>query len=333
VSHVLGVDAGNTKTIALVARVDGAIVGAGRSGCGDIYGAASVTAALGAVEEAVTAAQSAAGVRSEDLLVGVFSLAGADWPEDFDLLRMAMEERRFGRTVLVVNDALGALRAGSPDGTGVVVACGTGVATAARAADGRDWHGGFWQEAGGALALGHRALRAVYRADLGIGPSTGLTGRVLDYFGKPSVEDVLHFCTARGTAWRPADAAPLASVLLDEASDGDLVARRIVEEQGIQLGDYALAAARRVGIEGTPFPLVLTGGVFRHPSPLLPDTIIARVRTTSPDAHPVRSRFEPAVGALFLALEAAGVRVDETLRSRLIPTLPPASFFDTVPSR
>jgi len=38
---VLGVDAGNTKTIALVARDNGEILGYGRSGCGDIYGATS----------------------------------------------------------------------------------------------------------------------------------------------------------------------------------------------------------------------------------------------------------------------------------------------------
>src|SRR6185312_1179927 len=37
-SYVLGVDAGNTKTVALVARLDGTVVGAGRAGCGDIYG-------------------------------------------------------------------------------------------------------------------------------------------------------------------------------------------------------------------------------------------------------------------------------------------------------
>src|SRR5438105_4774145 len=36
---VLGVDGGNTKTVALVAALDGTILGAGRGGCGDIYNA------------------------------------------------------------------------------------------------------------------------------------------------------------------------------------------------------------------------------------------------------------------------------------------------------
>jgi hypothetical protein len=36
-SFMLGVDGGATKTVALVARPDGSIVGAGRAGCGCIY--------------------------------------------------------------------------------------------------------------------------------------------------------------------------------------------------------------------------------------------------------------------------------------------------------
>jgi hypothetical protein len=47
-------------------------------------------------------------------------------------------------------------------------------------------------------------------------------------------------------------------------------------------------------------------------------------------ASHVAGRFEPAVGTVFLALEAAGVPVDEPLLARLIPTLPPDTLFATV---
>jgi hypothetical protein len=84
-----------------------------------------------------------------------------------------------------------------------------------------------------------------------------------------------------------------------------------------------------VGIEGLPFTLVLAGGVLRHPSSLLRETLVARVRTTSPDVRVTTTRFEPAVGALFMALEAAGIAIDDPLLTRLAPTLPPHSFFET----
>jgi N-acetylglucosamine kinase-like BadF-type ATPase len=60
-TYVLGVDGGNTKTIALIARHDGTIVGAGRGGRGDIYGAGGPEAALAEADRAVWTALEACG--------------------------------------------------------------------------------------------------------------------------------------------------------------------------------------------------------------------------------------------------------------------------------
>jgi hypothetical protein len=96
------------------------------------------------------------------------------------------------------------------------------------------------------------------------------------------------------------------------------------------LGNYALAAARIVGIEGTAFTLVLAGGVFRHSSSLLADAIIERVRTSSPLVKPTYCRFEPIIGVLFTALEAATIAIDDELLGRLVPTIPSPVLFSTV---
>jgi hypothetical protein len=122
----------------------------------------------------------------------------------------------------------------------------------------------------------------------------------------------------------------LTSFLLNEAEAGDVVALQIVLEHGRELGDYAVVAARFVGLEGTPFSLVLAGGVLRHPSMLLADKIIERVKLFSPEVHPKRSRFEPIIGVLFSALEDANVTIDEKLLNRLIPTLPSSELYATV---
>jgi len=194
--HVLGVDGGSTKTIALVADDRGVVVGSGRAGGSNIY-VPRPDMALAAVEHAATAALDAAGVGPSDLDVGVFSMSGADWPEDIDFIRSEMARRRLGRAVVVVNDAIGGLRAGSPDGNGIVVVCGTGTAVGARAPDGQVWHTSFWQEPGGSEELGRKTLRAAYRAELGVDPPTGLTPHILAFFGLSSIEAVLHAFTAR----------------------------------------------------------------------------------------------------------------------------------------
>jgi hypothetical protein len=83
------------------------------------------------------------------------------------------------------------------------------------------------------------------------------------------------------------------------------VARAIVVEHGTGLGLFASAGARQVGIGDEPFRLALTGGLLRHSSPLLPDAIVAAVRERHPAVERVPPRFEPAVGALLMALDPA----------------------------
>jgi N-acetylglucosamine kinase-like BadF-type ATPase len=323
---LLGVDGGNTKTIALVARADGTVVGAGRvTGCGDPY-AVGIDAALEVIVAAAVEALRAAG--ATDVARAGFSLAGADWPEDIEQLGTALGARWPG--CRVVNDGIGALRAAVPAGPGVVVALGTGAATGARGVDGRTWHTSFWQEPQGAHELGVLALQAVYRAELGIDPPTALTGRVLARLGETEVEAVLHLTTRRGVR-RWGEHATLASVLLDTAEAGDPAAAAIVARQGEALGRTALAAARRVGIDGLSFPLALCGGVMRHPGRTLPEAIVAAVLSGAPGARPLRPHLEPAVGALLLAFDDAGIAVPGAVEGRLLATLPPDTLFDTHP--
>jgi N-acetylglucosamine kinase-like BadF-type ATPase len=326
-TYILGVDAGNTKTIALVARLDGTIIGAGRGGCGDIY-ATTPEPALEQIRLAVDTALAQAGATRDELASGCFSLAGADWDEDYAFLKAAMTKQGSGAVVHIYNDAIGALRAGSPDGTGVVIACGTGTACGARSADGKFWHSSFWQESLCAHEMGSRALRAVYRAELGIDPPTTLTAPLLAHYDMPSVGALLKHFTAHGHEPFPVmKIARLSRIVLDEAVNGDAAALKIVEDLGRGLADYALAAARQVGI--APDPLVLNGGVFKHNSTVLIDVILERIRTVAPGVNPIMSRHEPAVGALMLAFEHHGITIAGDVLANLEASEPGQELFRT----
>jgi N-acetylglucosamine kinase-like BadF-type ATPase len=123
--------------------------------------------------------------------------------------------------------------------------------------------------------------------------------------------------------------ARFARHVLDAAEAGDGVANAIVHEHGAALGDYALAAARRVGIVGASFTLALVGGVLRHPSALLREAIVARVRCEAPYVSMFAGAFEPAVGALLIALEQLGITADDIVLARLRASLPPETLFET----
>jgi N-acetylglucosamine kinase-like BadF-type ATPase len=306
---VLGVDGGNTKTVAVVADAEGRVRGLGRSGDSNIYSTPSPEAAVEAIGAAADRALVSAGAGRAELAAAAFSLSGADWPEDVSYLEGALRKVLPATEVTVVNDAVGALWSGAPDGVGVSVVCGTGGCVAARAADGRAWHSGWWAVNTGAWALGETALQSVYAAELGLGPMTSLRDRALEVFGCASAEEVLHAFTRRGGR-HPYDTALFAPAILAEAHAGDAVARGIVIDEGATLGRYAAAAARIVGIVGEPYPLVLLGGVLRDENAGL---LAERITSAVPDGIPVTAGVDPVAGALRIAFRRAGSAVDHEL--------------------
>jgi len=307
-SWVLGVDGGNTKTLAAVAGADGRVRGLGRTGCSDIYNAASPAAAIETVAEAVSAALAQAGVESGALEAAVFSMAGADWPEDFALLDGELRRRlTLPVAPLVVNDALGALRSGAPDWVGVAVVCGTYNAVGARRADGRVFHLGFWPDGAGGRHLGRLGLEAVYRADLGLAPATALTERALALYEARDPIALLHAFTRRG-GLAESEQDRLSPTVLDVAEEGDPVARAIVLERGRVLGGQGRVAAERIGLPLAGTRVVLTGSVFAHATALLADAVMAEL----PGAETVRHAPPPIAGAVLLALDRIGIRLDPT---------------------
>ena len=303
---MLAVDGGNTKTLAAVAGPDGRTLGFGKGGLSDIYNATAPEQAIAAIADAAGQAMARAALGPEDVRSAVFSLAGADWPEDFTLLTAALRER-LGLAVepLVVNDALGALRGGSPDWTGVSVVSGTYNAVGARHPDGRVFHLGFWPDGAGGRHLARAGLRAVYHAELGMGPETLLTARALELFGADDALGLLHAFTRRG-GLEEHEGDRLAPVVLDAADAGDVVAQAIVDETGEILGRQGAACARRIdlALEGTR--IVLAGGVFGHPT----DRLAAATMGQLPGAVAVRHPAPPIAGALLLALDRAGLQAD-----------------------
>ena len=94
-------------------------------------------------------------------------------------------------------------------------------------------------------------------------------------------------------------------MVIDAADDGDEIAREIVDGKARILGVQARATAAQLDLplEGTR--VVLSGGVFSHPSERLARGAMAEL----PGAVPVRQAPPPVAGALLLALDRAGIGV------------------------
>jgi N-acetylglucosamine kinase-like BadF-type ATPase len=303
---LLGIDAGNSKTVAVVADASGAVLGYGRAGNGDIYGADSEAHAVAEVCAAIDRALQMACGRVDHGLIyhAAFCLAGMDWESD-DLFWCDQLATRFpGMSYSLHNDGFALLRAGEPTGVGVAVSAGTGGAVVARGPVG-EWSASFWiVDPMGGSSLGREAFAAVVRAELGIAPPTALRSILLSHHGYPDVNAMLEGTTRRG-APRLVHAA-LARDVLDAALAGDEVAGTIVTEQAQALAQYARAAAEKVQLSGSDFTVVLGGSVLSSTNPALRDAATAVITELLPDSRVTLTPRSPVVGAVAEAI-AEGV--------------------------
>lgn len=326
---VLGVDAGNSKTVAVVADTDGRVLGFGRAGNGDIYGAESEQAAVSAVVGAAEVAMTAAYGHADPAELGhaAFCLAGLDWVSDHEFWNAALDARLPGLSRTLHNDGFALLRAGEPSGVGVALSVGTGGAVVARGPE-REWTASFWlRDPVGGSELGRAAFDAVVRADLGIDPPTCLTPTLLTRFGQPDVEALLEAGTRRGG--RAITYAVLARDVLDAARRGDTVAQRIVSGQARSLARYARAACAQVGLTGEATSVVLGGSVLSSENPALREATVAALADELPGARAVLSVRSPVVGAVLEAIAELRGSVPTDVATRLADHRFPSEFLLT----
>lgn len=316
--YYLGVDAGGTKTHALIADQTGRILGAGRAGTGN-WEIVGLDGAARTITQAIEGALSGAGLRKANLSAAGYGLAGMDWPSDELRLLPVLQGLEVPGPHVLVNDAYVALRAGSDAGYGIAVISGTGVTVAGRNRAGEHFRtfalGGDWGDFGSASDVVALATRAIAFAHIGRGPATLLTDRLVEHYHVRDTLELVERIT-RGQASLPN--GRLAPLVFATAADGDEVARSVLIEAGQELGRNVAAIARRLDMLDEPFDLVLAGGTFGNPCTLFRDALIDLVRETAPHVHPSPLLSAPAVGGALLAMEAAGAEASAEVRRRLV---------------
>ncbi|HYT67801.1 MAG TPA: BadF/BadG/BcrA/BcrD ATPase family protein [Vicinamibacterales bacterium] len=302
--HVLGIDAGGTKTVCQLADDTGQVLAEARRGGANLQAAGELE-----VEKVLhEVMEEAIGDRDVHPAAICLGIAGVDRPDDARVVRGIMKRIGYKAKVLVVNDALVALEAGAPDEPGVVLIAGTGSIAYGRNEHNQAARVGGWGymlgDEGSGYWIGRAALRAVLREADRRGPATQLTGLLLNYYGVPRAQDLIAQ-VYHGTL-RPSAIAALAQCVQAAFSDGDQVAIGILRGAVDQLESAALSVARRLELIGSDFPFVLSGGIFRA-VPWLEEELARRLPLASPRARTILLNEEPASGAVRLALiEARG---------------------------
>jgi N-acetylglucosamine kinase-like BadF-type ATPase len=307
--HVLGIDAGGTKTVALLADAGGRIVGEGRAGGANLqaHGELEVEKILHGVIDL------ALGERAAVPAAVCLGVAGVDRKDDGQVIREIMKRLGFRSHTVIVNDALIALVAGNGGlGPGIVLVSGTGsiaygVSRRGVAARAGGWGSSLGDEGSG-YWIGRRVLAAVVRDADGRGPRTALTAMVLAHFDleKPEqlVAEIYDNVTGRKAI------ASLGATVEQARADGDLVAVEILRDAATELALAASSVVTKLDMRGEQFPTWLAGGLLTG-VPWLAAEVTRHLAEVAPRSVVAPLTVEPAIGAVRLALAEAqgGVKV------------------------
>lgn len=293
-SLYVGVDAGGTAT-SVVAERDRAIAGVFEGDAANVR-RAGVEDAAAIIARAVASATQAQHV--DALVVGA---AGAGHPEIARALSHAISQHLSGTRVLVVDDALIALRAAIEQGDGLAVIAGTGSIAYANV-DGKAYraggHGFLLGDEGSGAAIGAAAVRLLLKVYDGRAPRDGFIEAVESVLDVESIDETIE--AIYGDADPVRKLASLAPSVLACASDGERSATKIVQGAALELADLLKAVARSARVGDREMPVVLSGGLLAQNS-LLSYLLETRIANEYPHLTPVKNPPPAEYGALALA--------------------------------
>lgn len=314
----LGIDAGGSKTDALLINSEGQVIGVGHSRGSANYHLVGLETALHRVKEA---ALLALGDHIPDM--ACFCMTAADMPHDFATLRAGLERMDFCPQFIVKTDVIGVFRAGSRFPYGVGVVCGTGFNAGGIDKNGWEFRlpalGAVTGDCAGGGDIGTQALGAAFRAWDGRGDPTQLQEALLTHLNTPDMESIAEMIVEGRLSHE--DIAALAPLVFRVSEQGDPIARSIIRAQGEELGTAALAILRRLNLLDKDCDVALGGRVFYGEGRLLMETITQLIRAAAPSVSIKRLDVAPVIGAALLAADCHQA-VDDSFIATLKKTLP-----------
>jgi N-acetylglucosamine kinase-like BadF-type ATPase len=297
---ILGVDGGATKTIAFLGDArSGAIIGRGRSRGSNFHAHAAHTA-LAELDTAIGLAFSDAQLARRPVLAACMGVAGVSRGEDEQMVRQWVAEQHIAEHLLIANDGWLVISAGTPDGVGVGLICGTGSIAVGRDAHARTVRAGGWGyligDEGSGYDVAVMALRAASHAADGRGPQTQILPALLRHWNLTVPEDLITFLYGSSDPrMHMADIGPL---VVDLANAGDAVAQDIVARAAHELATMVRTVGNALNLSG-PVPVAVAGSMIVQ-SEILQQMLIQTLATQGMNVR-LTVVPDPTVGALRLA--------------------------------
>jgi N-acetylglucosamine kinase-like BadF-type ATPase len=311
---LLGIDGGGTKTHAVLADLDGNILGSAANGGAnwERIGLKAVTAGL---QELIAIAITNAGITIDDIVGSTFALAGIDWDEDKSMFASTMPSLKLSGAIHLMNDSFAALYAGIPNGIGIVSIAGTGGKTTGH--DGVttvQTMGMDLGEAGGAGQLLALCLDSIARMHHGITPKSEMFTVIPETLG---YSDMTDFFTAIARDRISLDES-LAPLIFDLAISGDVIASENVIKVAKQHALDVFGIYSRLKFDGEGVAIIRAGGLHTAGCQIFDLNFEDEVRRLIPKAAIEILGISPVFGAVLSAAHNHFTSVPDTFSTHLL---------------
>ncbi len=317
--YVLGVDAGNSRTLCALAAVDGRLASIGYGGAAN-YKLVGTSEAQRSIAAAMDDAKHRAAVADSNIAAAFYAVSGLDTEEDRNIIRRFLETINPGCIFALDNDSIASLVLGTAAEAGVVVIFAAGSNCVAFNGGRRLQVGGLGREFGdfsSGREIAIQGLAAAMRGYDGRAEPTMLYDMISDYLG---MERLAEFSTVLHHSGRAYPIANLAPLVFRAAERGDAPARLVLAFNGKELGLAMAAAVNRAFASQDEVDVIITGGLLGEDTQgILMDSLRKTVLHHCGDRiHYVFPEGEPVLGAIMKALTLHGTAVDDTIRRRLV---------------
>ncbi len=302
---MIGVDAGGTKTLAVLADGNGKILKEEKGGPANLrnIGIDKACENVSAAIAKLLVSKKSANVVST--YIGFPAMAEEYKKRGGEILKQLAKNKKikaiFKGVVNVASDQFVAYRAGNDSRDGIVAIAGTGCVV-------RGWHGqkevkvsgwGWLSNEGSAFWIGKKVFLAILRNYDGRGEKTMLTEMIFKEFRLKNIDGLMAFVYKNPTLNLP----PFALVCNEAAKANDGIASQILHDAGKEIALSVLAAAKQLDFSiGFKIPLVAVGGVFK--SPLAYYAFEVNLKKEEWLDFIISKPDMPVIGAVKLALEA-----------------------------
>jgi N-acetylglucosamine kinase-like BadF-type ATPase len=318
-SVLIAVDGGASKTDLALLSGDGELLALARGPLSSPH-YLGLDGSLNVLEKLLDQASDEAGLARDDGPVAELAellMAGVDFPSEVYELQRAAEARGWSSKTIVDNDTFAVLRAGTEQGWGVAVVCGSGINCVGVSPDGRHARfpalGSITGDWGGGYDVGLAALIAAARSEDGRGPKTSLERAVPRHFGLSAPGELAEEIHRHRIADKRL--AELPPVVFREAGH-DAVAAEIVGRLADEVVSMARVALERLELVSQPVEILLGGGLLRPGNGTLESAIAAGLREVGHKITVRNTESPPIVGAALLGLDELGAGSDAQARAR-----------------